>query len=140
MKIIKKVFLLVVFTFLNCNAQEEIKSSLEVIYDAKTRGSFVLLKYTNNTLIYESSFKTNTVAINNKQKEELEEIIQKINLSEINNLTSPSTKRFSDGALSAHFIIKQGIKKYKSSDFDHENPPSELLDLYHKLINIIKKG
>ena len=60
-------------------------------------------------------------------------LVQEERLSEIENLEAPTEKRFTDGALSASFTIKKDDVVYTSSDFDHQNPPKELKELYQFL-------
>lgn len=134
-------YLLLVIFFSDCNAQQDnTNSSLEIEYNARTRGSFITIYLKENSLIYKSPKEEKSISLKEKDIQEVEREISKINLFEINDLKAPSEKRFTDGALSANFNIKKNGVTYISSDFDHENPPKELKDLYTILIIIYKKG
>ena len=126
--------------FSSCIAQEESNTNLKIFYLAQTRGSFLNITFNENTISYKSNDKTVSLDLSETQIENITLEVSKINLKEIYKLTSPSNKRFTDGALSASFKIVKDNNEYVSSDFDHELPPKELVPLYNLLIGIIKKG
>lgn len=140
MRIILKIPLLLIVIFSSCNAQEETSDSLEFTYLALTRGSYINITFTKDSLNLNSTEKNKTIDLNEEQRENILQEISKLNLSEINLLLAPSNKRFSDGTLSAKFIFKRANETFTSSDFDHENPPEKLKSLYSLLKKIIKKG
>jgi hypothetical protein len=139
MKFLKKLTLLIVLIFSSCSAQEETNNSLEVKYIAQTRGSFLNITFRNDSLYLKSTERNKTLLLSKEQSKEIQEKVSKIKLSEIRNLEAPSSKRYSDGALSAKFSIKKGQQTFLSSDFDHINPPKELKPLYDLLNLYIKK-
>ena len=140
MKLLKKITLLTLIVFSSCNAQEESNTNLEVIYYAQTRGSSINITFKNDSVLYKTNLKGKTILLSKEKQKEIQEEVVKINLEEISNLKAPSERRFTDGALSANFTIKRGSNVFISSDFDHENPPKELVPLYNILKEIIKKG
>ena len=140
MKINLKITLLFIIIFSSCNAQEETSSSIEFTYLAQTRGSYINITFTKDSLHLNSTEKNKIIDLNEKQRENILQEISKINLSEISLLIAPSNKRFSDRTLSAKFTFKKENEVYTSSDFDHENPPEKLKSLYSILKKIIKKG
>lgn len=132
--IIKYTIPFILLIFFSCKAQNQNESyHFEVIYKAQTRGSFVRIEFKDNTIFYKSTTNEISRKLNHKETSEVNKIITKINLSKIENLKAPTNKRFTDGALIANFTIKRNGVIYKSSDFDHENPPNKLKDLYKLL-------
>ena len=141
MKLFKKNIFFVLITFFACNAQQEVTNySIALIYKAQTRGAQITITYKEDKIVFISGSDHKTIKLTKKQKQQIQIEVSKIVLSEINNLTAPSDKRFTDGALFASFQIKKNIDSYTSSDFDHKNPPEELKPLYILLESIIKKG
>ena len=118
----------------NCNDSENTnQQNYEVVYTAQTRGSFYELLIANNTLKVDDNSNTKTIELSKSQVSKLNSVLNEIKLSEIENLEAPTEKRFTDGALSASFTIKKDDAVYISSDFDHQNPPKELKELYQLL-------
>lgn len=115
--------------FESCVAQQ-IKLDIEVFYEAQTRGSFIRYELKNNILHMNSNSEKKSVILNETEIRAFNLVIQKINLSEIENINAPSDKRFTDGALIASFKFIKNGKMFTSSDFDHGNPPKEFYDLY----------
>lgn len=68
----------------------------------------------------------------------ISENAENINLEKISKLESPSTKRYSDAALSTKITIYKNGTEYQSSDFDSGNPPAELKNLYNEIQRIIE--
>lgn len=101
---------------------------------------------TNRVFIYKKdSLITNLNGVNSQSeisKSYWENIIREINLlnlSKIFTYESPTTKRFSDGALSSIITITSGDTTYDSSSFDAGIPPKELEGLY-QLLKTSEKG
>ncbi|WP_435414144.1 hypothetical protein [Polaribacter aestuariivivens] len=123
----------------SCSAQNNDIDSLFIEYNAHTRGNFLNIKLEKDILTFE------TPSVNKKlnlEKDEIEKIkaeISTINISKIHSLKAPSTKRFSDGTMIAFFTIKTSNNEFTSSEFDHQNPPKELLKLYHLLESYVNK-
>ena len=140
MRFLKKVTLLIIVIFSTCNAQEGFNDSIEINYIAQTRGSYLNITIINDSLNLKSSESNKTLILSKKQREEIQDEVSKINLSEISDLEAPSNRRYTDGALSAKFSIKKAQQTFFSSNFDHENPPKELKPLYDLLKLYKKKG
>ena len=64
---------------------------------------------------------------------EIMKVCAKIKLQELPNFKSSMIKRAKDTALQANIEVSTGREKYKSSTFDHNNPPKELVALVNKL-------
>lgn len=133
--------LLFVVLFSNCNAQQEnLESTLEIEYIARTRGSSVIIIYKENSLTVRSTSGEKLINLKEEDKKRIHVEVSKIKLSEIKDLKAPTEKRFTNGTLSANFVIKKNGIVYVSSDFDHEYPQKELTRLYDTLITIIQKA
>ena len=136
--LLKNTIPFIVLLLISCSALEKNKNAtFEVSYQAQTRGSFISIKFKGNTLDVSSTKEGKTIDLNTNQVDNLLAVISKINLSEMQDLKAPSNKRFSDGALSANFTIKKDNETYVSSNFDHENPPKELKNLYDTIQSIL---
>lgn len=131
------VFFVIVMNY----SLEQIKqgNDYQVLYKAETRGSSVYMQYKDGNVILKSNTKNVSIELNRLQIKKIKNIISKINLSEITNLEAPTNNRFSDGTLIANLIITKGKTQYISSNFDHENPPKELGNLYFELKGLINK-
>lgn len=64
---------------------------------------------------------------------EIMKICTKIKFEDLPNFKSSSKKRAKDAALQANIEILIRGRKFKSSIFDHDNPPKELVALVNKL-------
>ena len=60
---------------------------------------------------------------------------QAINLDEIQNLKSPTEKRFYDGAAIGTLRITYEGKLYETQAFDHGNPPLEIEKFVNKIVS-----
>ena len=65
--------------------------------------------------------------------QEIQNILKGISLDKIPKYTSPTTERFSDGALASKITISVDHKVYSSQEFDSGKPPAELAKLYSQL-------
>lgn len=65
--------------------------------------------------------------------ENISKLAEALDLSAISNLTSPTTGRHSDQALSATIIITSNGTTYTSASFDAGHPPKELEALYNAI-------
>tara|TARA_R110001592_G_scaffold87871_2_gene259226 strand:- start:5053 stop:5385 length:333 start_codon:yes stop_codon:yes gene_type:complete len=89
--------------------------------------AFILM---GDTIAFKSDSEDKPIILSEIEVNNINDVISKIKLSKIADLIAPSNKRFYDGALIGRFTIKKNDTSYVSSDFDHENPPKELLALY----------
>ena len=140
MKIILRSFYLIILTisFLSCAAQNNLEILNTVEYKAHTRGNNETVKVIGKTLSYKSVNEEKIVDLREEQIKAINEVVFGMNLSKISDLKAPSDKRYSDGAMIASFIITKDKVDYKSSEFDHGNPPKELKTLYELLYKYIK--
>jgi hypothetical protein len=139
-KYIKILGLLVFFTCLECKGQDTNQDNiLSIKYEAKTRGSSFLLTITNDKLNFSSIDRKNNKVLTKTQKSKLIQLVNEIDLSQMNLLEAPSEKRYTDGAMFATLSITKDNKTYKTSEFDHGNPPKVLSSLYVYLISLNEK-
>ena len=125
------------FTCLECKGQDTNQDNiLSIKYEAKTRGSSFLLTITNDKLNFSSIDRKNNKVLTKTQKSKLIQLVNEIDLSQMNLLEAPSEKRYTDGAMFATLSITKDNKTYKTSEFDHGNPPKVLSSLYVYLISL----
>ncbi len=143
MKIQSQLLILFSLIIINCNSQQKtnINKNIPIISQKKQEIEKIELKEqtrgTNRIITFEPTF-FNTFLNGNTTKTELstvdwENIVKEaslIDLSKISTYKSPTTKRFSDGALSSTIVITLAGKTYESSTFDAGIPPKELEGLY----------
>ncbi len=134
MKFIKYLFFIVILN--SCKAQTN-TDTMVINYNAKTRGSFITLVATSNKISYKDRETTKEINTTSKFWQEVINCVKPINLSEIENLTPPSSDRQVDAALHATLSITKNAKTYVSKTFDHGNPPKELKPLIETLFNAL---
>ncbi|RKF04077.1 hypothetical protein C8N26_0736 [Tenacibaculum lutimaris] len=138
MKYLKIMTPVVFLLMVNCTAQNISKNFDTIAYKAQTRGSLIQITVEDDKLNYKTNQEEGTKEISKEELEEFKKVIGGLNLERIGDLTAPSEKRITDGALHAEFTIKIGDKEYKSITFDAGNPPTELKKLEDLLYSISK--
>jgi len=143
MKVLSILFLTI---FLGKGCDSETKQDLEtavIEYVANTRGFYQKITIQNNTVSVsrDRDGKDNPAAVklSEADKKELLAGFQDIELEEMQNLKSPTEKRFYDGAAIAGITITYKGKTYKSAAFDHGNPPVEIEKLVTKVTSYGKR-
>ncbi len=136
--LINNCHLILMIFALSCASQNNIQEIKSIEYKATTRGSNLSISVIGEKLTYKSFNEAKTIDLSSQQLKDLNNVVSKIKLPEIGGLKAPSEKRFNDGAMIASFKIIKGNTTYQSSEFDHENPPKELKNLYDFLTNLIK--
>lgn len=136
----KITLLLIIITSLSCVSQKDNQTSTisEVTFNAHTRGAMENISLIDNTVTYKDYNTTKTYSITKVQKEQLLDLIKNLELKSISELKAPSNKRATDAALHASLQIKTTNETYISSDFDHDNPPSELKPIVDLLRDFVK--
>lgn len=135
MKYFKLVPIVLLTVLMSCTGQESANTFDSIAYKAHTRGTSISITVNNAKAVYNNNKEEKSVDLSEEQINQLNAVIGKLNLSEINALKSPSEERVSDGALIANFVIKKADKEYTSANFDAGNPPEELKQLETLLIN-----
>lgn len=98
-----------------------------------TRGTNRLIIYKKDSLITDFNGINSQSEISKAYWANIIKQVDLLNLSKISSYKSPTTKRFSDSALSSIITITSGDKTYNSSSFDAGIPPKELEGLYELL-------
>lgn len=124
------------FSCLDIKKQEA--NTIEIEYKAMTRGRSISIVYKSETINFKSNTEKKSILLKENEMNRIKNTVLKINLTEIENLNAPSNLRFTDGALIANFKIIKNNKEYLSSEFDHNNPPKELEQIFELLIEYSK--
>ncbi len=125
------IFILFILSFSKGIGQKSNIMAFE--YIASTRGILnqVIIKKDSSTV---KTLNQNKIIKTSPEKwNKLLSLVKIIDLNTLEDLKSPSDKRFSDAALSAQLNITTIVKKYESSDFDHNNPPIEIKKIVSEL-------
>jgi len=138
MKKITLLFLLTIIIATGC-ASSIVKQSKNVTieYTAMTRGSNREVILNHNEIskrIIAGPGEGIVSTVSTEQWNEIIKALEKIELTKIAQLQAPTNKRFHDGALIANLTIKTKDSTYRSSSFDHGNPPAEIAALVNKII------
>ena len=135
---ILKLFIYLFIPFSIFHSIEEFdKSDSEIIsveYIAETRGASIKIIVSSNKIIYNrKNFK-----ISSKNWKNILKDLKKISLTKLASLNVPSDRRFSDAAMHAKIIVNTTNYKYMSPNFDHDNPPIELIGLINSIQDLIE--
>ena len=119
------LFFLFIFA-MNPIPKETVKS-VELFYI--TRGSNRNLMISSDSIIVNINDDRHSYKTPKAQWKKILLALKKVNSKGISTLKRPSTKSFSDGAMSAQLSIVTSLKKYDSSNFDDSKPPLKLVSL-----------
>ena len=130
-------FFLFLLLFNGCYSQQKM-DTITINYEAVTRGSSIILVATSSLITYKDFEIDREIKPSSKEWETLIQLLNDINLSNIKNLTSPSSNSAVDAALQATLSIAKNSTTYTSQTFDHGNPPKELKPVLEKIFSILK--
>jgi heat shock protein HslJ len=107
-------------------------------YSALSRGSYKNIIIDKNTVkvLNQRNAKPHTKPCIDKQWDVLLNLVKKIDLENISDLEAPSAKRLYDGAPIGNLTISYNGNIYKSSSFDHGNPPTEIASIVKEILSI----
>lgn len=107
-------------------------------YTAHSRGLYknIIIDKTNMSVLNQRNSKPLVKPCTKKQWSLLLEMARNIDLETVSNLKAPSEKRLYDGAAIGNLTITFNGKRYKSSSFDHGNPPDELAEIVKEILSI----
>lgn len=121
------------------NKKTAVTDIQKVVYEGQTRGYFLRIEVTEKQIdvykVYGATTPT-TQAITVKEWKAIVEAVEALELSTIHTLASPSHDRTRDAAIAAQIIIITSKGQFKSSTFDHKNPPSALTTLASQILSI----
>lgn len=140
MKKLTSLLLLAVIIATGC-ASTMLKQNDEITieYQAITRGSnreVILKKDSMEVRNLTDSSKAFIASLTKEQWEGFVKELDKIELEKIAELKAPSEKRFYDGAAIGTFTAIINGTKYRSSSFDHGNPPAEIAVIVSKMLDV----
>ncbi len=109
-----------------------------VVYGSHTRGyHFTTTVYnTYVTVIKELDGKPIRIDVDQKEIDDLKEIISKMSLKEIKNYEAPTKKRHYDGAPHTSISVFNNNEKFSSQTFDGGFPPKALEVLVNKVLSL----
>lgn len=119
--------LIFLFIFAMNPIPKETVKSVELSYI--TRGSNRNLMISSDSIIVSINDDRHSYKTPKAQWKKILLALKKVNLKGISTLKRPSTKSFSDGAMSAQLSVFTSLKKYESSNFDDSKPPLKLVGL-----------
>lgn len=108
-------------------------------YEAMTRGAFKKVIVTQDTIITIKDRDMKDVVktpISKADWESLVKALDKVELESLETMDPPSKKHQFDGALAAYLAVIKSEKSYRSSTFDHGNPPVAIQPLVDKILSI----
>ena len=155
MKLLLYVFLMFVST-IECGAQKQQfipqnrgaatvkekrqqKTLKEITYLAVSRGLYLRITIANDSISFtnNSQVKSEVVyGIPQREKETLYSLINDINIKSLPHLQVPSTRHQIDGVAIATLGVTTANKAYKTSAFDHGNPPEPIKSIVEKMLSI----
>ena len=147
---------LVFITLVSCNCQKKTVDSnvnttykkvesntMELIYEANTRGFYQKITILNQELIVSSDRnnveKGKVSKISEANWNELVQYVNVLKLEELASYKDPTQKRFYDGAAIANLKVITKEKEYKTTDFDNGFPPIEIEKLVNKITSLVKE-
>lgn len=138
MKKLTSLLLLAVIIATGC-ASTMLKQSddITIEYQAMTRGSnreVILKKDAMEVRDVAGSSTLSKATITVEQWNDIIKELDKVELNKIAELKAPTNKRFYDGAMIATLTVKTKDTTYRSSSFDHGNPPAEIAEVVNKVV------
>lgn len=134
------LLLLIVIVATGCGSSLLKQSkNITIEYSAVTRGSNKDIVLTHNeiaTRIIAGSGEAVTTTVSTEQWNSIIKELEKVELAKLSELKAPTNKRFHDGARIATLTIKTKESTYRSSSFDHGNPPAEIAALVNKIVGM----
>lgn len=131
-------FVTLFFAINNCTNQKG--NSVKFIqYETFTRGSSTVYKISPDNMTITSTGinkSENSKSVSEEEWNELLQQLQKVKISEINGLKSPTDSRASDAVLHAILSITKNNTVYKSNSFDHGNPPIQIKALVETILRL----
>lgn len=142
---VKSLLILMLATSLNINCTSQQKAEInnnistsdvqkpkieKIELKEQTRGTRRFVTFTPNSKTVSLNGEITTFPLSSNEWKTITEQVNRVELSKISALQSPTTARFSDGALTANVYITSDGKTYISSSFDSGFPPKELEKLY----------
>lgn len=140
-----KILALLLLPFLfgkSCQGNNDLNTAT-IEYSAKTRGFYEKYVISNHSLnFYKDRVETETfktIPITDEQWNGIIAVAQKLELGQLPKLKAPSEKRFYDGAAIANLKITYKDSVYQTENFDHGNPPAEIVNMVNTILSLTKE-
>jgi len=143
MKILSLIFL-TIFLGKGCaQATNKDVESAVIVYEASSKGHYTKVEVQNHMVSVsgqgvEGGMKAKKIS--DADWNYLIEEFKKVDLKNMPHLISPSKQRVYDGAATANMTITYMGTQYRSSPFDHGNPPAEIKNLVDKITSFINEN
>lgn len=107
-----------------------------ITYTAISRGYYKNATYKNNTITYQKNRDEKPLSIkcSNEDVKKLNGLLQKLDLSILPKLDSPTKAHQYDGAPGATLRVEHSGNSYETVTFDHGNPPKEISELVNLIL------
>lgn len=138
----------VFFTVLSCESSKSAQKNSDMISKIKlekvTMGSSSALEITQKEILSSTTDRNGTgdaAAGNTSEKDwnEINRLVGKLDLSKIDQWEGPTQARFYDGAMATTIIIESNGQTYNSQSFDEGQPPAQLKELYDYLESLVNQ-
>lgn len=134
--------------FFACESSKSTQNNSEVIskitLEKSTLGSHFVSEITEGSIQTShternGSVRSKSTDLTSKQWKELNLLISKLDLTELDRWEGPTQARFYDGAMATTIIIESGGESFNSQSFDEGEPPAELKELYDYLESLVNQ-
>lgn len=134
MKIIS--ILIILISTLECSQKEKLAM---IEYKAQTRGAIKHISVNRDRIFYNVLNKKAELNTTSEDWNNLCKLLEGMDIEAIENYERPSTKSYSDAAMTATLHITIGEQTYISKPFDDGNPPEELKEIINKLFDMVSE-
>jgi heat shock protein HslJ len=131
-------FLIVLLTLISFKSCAQTDDAV-ITYHAETRGFYYHVVVNKNNMTVQKNRgaeKGQELKMVPAKWEEIKEILEKIDVSQMENLKSDSTKSHVDAAALATLEVKLDEDNIHSTTFDHGNPPKVLESLVNTILSL----
>lgn len=142
-------FIFSALVVLSCNGTKTIPSNSEGIIskikiEKISMGSNSIVEITKDEILHSSTNRDGTgnrtsAEISQKQWQQINRLVGRLELSEIGQWEGPTQARFYDGAAATMISIEKNDEVYDSQSFDEGKPPAELQPLYDYLESLVNQ-
>lgn len=137
MKILFVLLSLIIFDK-GCTESKVNQDNISIEYTALSRGSYKLIAVNKKTIsiINQRGTEPMIKPCSKENWNSLIDALKTVDIENLPNLKAPSEKRLFDGAAIANLTITYNGNTYKSSSFDHGNPPKDIETVVKEILSI----
>lgn len=128
----------IIFTLISLKSCAQTENAV-ITYDAETRGFYYHVVLNKENLMVQKTRTAQTgteIKLTEAQWDEIEGMLKKIDVSQMENLKADSSKSMVDAAAMATLKVKLPNENIHSCSFDHGNPPKELEQLVNTILTL----